>query len=112
MNVLITGASFGNKGAQAMLYTVVNEFRAHDCNAEFYYLPVDYYKPDCFKNCGDFRFHFVIDDKAGVDFPAKFGPLNQAARWVNMQKTIRNARQYGDVLVLSKLWDQLDVLVL
>lgn len=111
MNVLITGASFNNKGAQAMLYTVVNEFRNHDTNAEFYYLPVDYYKPGCFDHCKDFRFHFVIDDKSGRDFPAKFGPLNYAVRWANTQKILRNAQQHGEVLALSKLWDKLDVLV-
>lgn len=94
-----------------MLYTVVNEFRSHDPNAEFYYLPVDYYKPDCFDNCGDFRFCFVIDDKAGQDFPAKFGPLNYAVRWANIQKILQNAKRHGEVLVLSKLWDKLDVLV-
>ena len=111
MNVLITGASFNNKGAQAMLYTVVNEFRNHDTNTEFYYLPVDYYKPGCFDHCEDFRFHFVIDDKSGRDFPAKFGPLNYAVRWANTQKILRNAQQHGEVLALSRLWDKLDVLV-
>ena len=111
MKVLITGASFGNKGAQAMLYTVINEFRIHDPNTEFYYMPVDYYKPGCFDHCKDYRFHFVIDDKSGRDFPAKFGPLNYVVRWLNTQKVLHNAQRYGNVLELSKIWNQLDVLV-
>ena len=58
MNVLITGAQFGNKGAQSMLFTVVNEVRDRYPNAEFYYLPLDYYKEDCFQNLENYRFHF------------------------------------------------------
>ena len=111
MNVLITGAQFGNKGAQSMLFTVVNEVRDRYPNAEFYYLPLDYYKEDCFQNLEDYRFHFVIDDKAGQDFPAKLGALQVAFRAVNTKKILRNAQQHGEVLALSKLWDKLDVLI-
>ena len=111
MNVLITGAQFGNKGAQSMLFTVVNEVRDRYPNAEFYYLPLDYFKEDCFQNLEKYRFHFVIDEKVGQDYPAKFGALNMAVRAVNTQKILRNARQHGEVLALSKLWDKLDVLV-
>ena len=111
MNVLITGAQFGNKGAQSMLFTVVNEVRDRYPNTEFYYLPLDYYKEDCFQNLEYYRFHFVIDDKAGQDFPAKFGALQVAFRAVNTKKILRNAQQHGEVLALSKLWDKLDLLV-
>ena len=86
MNVLITGAQFSNKGSQSMLFTVVNEIRNRYPDAEIYYLPLDYYKKDCFLNMSDYRFCFVIDDAAGRDFPAKFGPLNLAMRWGNIQR--------------------------
>ena len=111
MNVLITGAQFGNKGAQSMLFTVVNEVRDRYPNAEFYYLPLDYYKENCFQNIENYRFHFVIDDKAGLDFPAKFGALQVAMRSASIRKILKNAQQHGDVLALSKLWDELDVLI-
>ena len=111
MNILITGAQFGNKGAQSMLFTVVNEVRDRYPDAEFYYLPLDYFKEGCFQNVSDFRFHFVVDDKAGEDFPAKFGALQIALRSANIRKILRNAQQYGEVLALSRLWDRLDVLI-
>ena len=111
MNVLITGAQFGNKGAQSMLFTVINEVRNRYPDSDFYYLPLDYYEKDCFQNLGNYRFHFVIDDKAGQDFPAKFGGLQLAFRNVNIHRIIRNAKRYGEVLTLSKLWDKMDVLV-
>lgn len=80
MNVLITGAQFGNKGAQSMLFTVVSEVRDRYPNADFYYLPLDYFRENCFQNIADYRFHFVIDAMAGQDFPAKLGVINYALR--------------------------------
>lgn len=111
MNILITGAQFNNKGAQSMLFTVVNEIRNRYPDADFYYLPLDYFKEGCFQNVRDYRFHFVIDDKAGRDFPAKFGALNHLARRVNIQRILHRANKYGQVLLLSSLWDRLDVLI-
>lgn len=111
MNILITGAQFNNKGAQSMLFTVVNEIRNRYPDVDFYYLPLDYFKEGCFQNMGDYRFHFVIDDKAGQDFPAKFGTLNYIVRRANIQRILHGANKYGKVLVLSKLWDRLDVLI-
>lgn len=111
MNVLITGAQFGNKGAQSMLFTVVNEVRDRYPSADFFYLPLDYYKEECFQNLESFRFHFVIDDKAGQDFPTKFGAPQVAFRNANIRKILRNAQRHGEVLALSKLWDKLDVLI-
>lgn len=111
MKILITGAQFSNKGAQSMLFTVVNEIRNHYPNAEIYYLPLDYFKENCFMEMDKYRFHFVIDDKAGQDFPAKYGVLNYVVRWISMQKTLYNASRHGEVLILSKLWDKLDVLI-
>ena len=111
MNVLITGAQFGNKGAQSMLFTVVNEVRDRYPNADFFYLPLDYYKEECFQNLESYRFHFVIDDKAGQDFPTRFGAPQMAFRNANIRKILRNAQRHGEVLALSKLWDKLDVLI-
>ena len=111
MNVLITGAQFSNKGAQSMLFTVVNEVRDRYPDTEFYYLPLDYYKKDCFQRLENYRFHFVIDEKAGQDFPAKLGALQIAFRAANAQKILHSARKYGEVLALGKLWKKLDVVI-
>lgn len=111
MNILITGAQFGNKGAQSMLFTVINEVRNRYPNADFYYLPIDYYKENCFDNVSAYRFHFVVDDKAGRDFPARFGPVNYILRWINIQRVLRRAKKRGKVLTLSRIWDKMDVMI-
>lgn len=111
MNILITGAQFGNKGAQSMLFTVVNEIRNRYPNAEFYYLPIDYFKEGCFDHIGDYRFHFVIDDKAGRDFPARFGPVNHVLRWARIQGILYKANKRGKVPALSRIWDRMDVMI-
>ena len=112
MNVLITGAQFGNKGAQSMLFTVVNEVRKRYSGAEFYYVPLDFFAKDCFANCGDYRFHFVFDDVAVYDYPAKYGGLINVKRW--MENTIVKGRIIGHhypVAYLSRVWDQIDVMI-
>lgn len=111
MNILITGGQFGNKGAQSMLFTVINEIRNRYPDSEFYYLPIDYYKENCFDHISDYRFRFVIDDKAGRDFPARFGPVNHILRWINIQRILRRAKKRGQVLTLSRIWDRMDVML-
>ena len=39
--VLITGANFGNKGAQSMLFTVVSEIRKNFPDAEIFFAHVN-----------------------------------------------------------------------
>lgn len=94
-----------------MLFTVVSEVRDRYPNADFYYLPLDYFRENCFQNIADYRFHFVIDDMAGQDFPAKLGVINYALRWGNTRKLIHRARKHGEVLALSRIWDKMDVLI-
>ena len=58
MKILITGAQFGNKGAQSLLFTVMDQLRRQDADTEIYYTPVDNYKsyaPD-----HPFRFHLIF----------------------------------------------------
>lgn len=89
----------------------INEVRKRYPDAEVYYLPLDYFRKNIFENMNEYRFHFVIDDKAGQDFPARFGVVNYALRWINIQKMLYQARRHGEVLSLGKIWDRIDVLI-
>lgn len=69
MRILITGAQFNNKGAQSLLFTLINEMclRFEDC--EFYYLPID----NCFNYHPDeYLMHIVYDDMAWKDNTGTF----------------------------------------
>lgn len=94
-----------------MLFTAVNEIRIRFPEADLYYLPLDYFREGCFENMQDYRFRFVIDERAGEDFPAKFGPLQYFLRRLSIQKILYRANKKGEVLPLGRLWDQMDVLV-
>ena len=94
-----------------MLFTVVNEVRNRYPDAVFYYLPLDYYRENCFDNMRDYRFYFVIDDRAGEDFPAKAGVLNHAVRRARILGIFYRANKRGKVYRLSRLWNKLDVLI-
>ena len=111
MNVLITGAQFGNKGAQSMLFTVMDEVKERYPNADFYYLPIDYFKEELYWDLDNYRFHFVVDDMAGQDFPAKFGAPQIAWRYYKIRKILRAAKKNGEALALSDIWNKLDVLI-
>jgi len=110
MNVLITGAQFANRGAQSMLFTVVNEIRNRYDNTEFYYLPLDYYKDECFAHCGDYRLNFVYDDSAMSDYPIRYGVIGEIKRNIDIKLMSRKIDRYN-VLHLSKIWGAVDVLI-
>lgn len=58
---LITGAQFGNKGAQSMLFTAVSELRKKHPECDIYYLPIDSIEnyPDSI--LAKYRFHIIRD---------------------------------------------------
>lgn len=58
-NYLITGAQFGNKGAQSMLFTAISELRRMHSDCEIYYLPIDNLAnyPDSILS--RYRFHII-----------------------------------------------------
>ena len=110
MRVLITGASFTNRGAQSMLFTVVNEVKNRYEDAEFYYLTLDYFKKDCFAHCDDYRFNFVYDDLVLQDYPIKYGFVGRIKRYMDSLEISNRISKY-DVLFLSDIWNEVDVLI-
>lgn len=110
MNVLITGAQFNNRGAQSMLFTVVNEVRNRYPDAEFFYVPLDYYYKSCFANCVDYRFNFVYDDLAIYDYPVKYGFIGKIKRHFDSNEIRKTVDKYN-VPYLSQIWDEIDVLI-
>ena len=52
MKFLITGAQFANKGAQALLFSMINEIKEHRKDSEIYYLPLDNYMKYKPEKCG------------------------------------------------------------
>ena len=110
MNVLITGAQFENRGAQSMLFTVVNEFRTRYADVEFYYVPLDYARKDCFACCDDYKFNFVYDDLAMRDYPIRYGFAGKIKRSMDKKKIGAQIDKYN-APYLSDIWDKIDVLV-
>lgn len=110
MNVLITGAQFANRGAQSMLFTVVNELRSRYSDAEFFYLPLDYFREKCFAHCADYRFNFVYDDLAIYDYPIKYGALGKIKRRMDGKKLGKGIDKYN-VLHLSNVWNKIDLMI-
>lgn len=111
MNVLITGAQFSNKGAQALLFTTVNELRIRYDNVNIYYVPIDWrYNKTCFDNTHDYRFIFVFDDQYIYDEPLHKGVLSLVKRKYSLIKK-RTKLNNKEVRMLSKIWDEMDVLI-
>lgn len=110
MNVLITGAQFANRGAQSMLFTVVNEVRNRYEDAEFYYLPLDYFKDGCYAHCDDYRINFVYDELVMSDYPIQYGIIGKIKRKID-SKAMENKIDKYNVLHLGNIWDKIDVLI-
>lgn len=109
MNVLITGAQFKNKGAQSLLFTVMNELRQHYGDVEIYYLPID----DCFSYPSDtYRFHVVFDDLGWLDY--RYDPWNELR---NIKHCISKYHKWSkkhketEILRLSQVLKKLDAII-
>lgn len=62
---LITGAQFGNKGAQSMLFVAVSELRCKHPDCDIYFLPVD--APELYPDSvlARYKFH-ILRNKTGI----------------------------------------------
>lgn len=65
VKILITGAQFGNKGAQSMLFTLIDSLKTRYTDAEIYYLPIDDYRT---YNKELFDFNIVYNDKYALKY--------------------------------------------
>ena len=111
MNYLITGAQFNNKGAQSLLFTAVNEIRKKDPESQIYYIPIDFDSSHCFDHASDYRFSWVLDDESYSDHEKKMGFVGSLYRKYRIKKRSREVlNKNGSVLLLSKVWPEIDVL--
>lgn len=110
MNILITGAQFGNKGAQSLLFITVNELRKRYKSIAIYFLPIDWYRKETFESASKYKFIFVLDDGIVSDaFNAKVGiRIIKRTFLLNIMKRFANSE--GAVL-LSKTWDEIDAIL-
>ena len=63
--IIITGAQFGNKGAQALLFCFVSSIRDMLPECEIDYFPLDYYYP--YKK-NDYKFNIIYNDPIAHKF--------------------------------------------
>ena len=108
MNVLISGAQFANKGAQSLLFTVMDQIRKHYKKVEFYYLPLDNYKN---YNEKDYRFQVVYFGTAALNYEKggitryKFLIKNEIKRILGRKVLpIRDVRKLHDILPHIDVW--------
>lgn len=110
MNILITGAQFGNKGAQSLLFTLVNELRGRYPDATIYYLPTDHYRPGCFDSIQNYRFQFMYDDMSVYDHPGiKLAYVKR--KLTVLKKKLELRVKKCNVAYLSKKLDQIDAII-
>lgn len=103
MNFLITGAQFKNKGAQALLFTAMNEIYNNFSDAVIYYLPLDgaaSYPENTYK------FNLVFDDLRPDDYKKTSLDFLRALFRRAKQKSKIKAR--NDVCFLSKIMPKID----
>ncbi len=108
MNILITGAQFDNKGAQSLLFSVVNEIstRYGKNSINVYYVPVDDIRNYHYE---DYYFKFVFDDCYGSDCIDIGRRLHRAYSCYKRSLIIRRELKEKSVLKLSECWDKIDL---
>jgi len=109
MKVLITGAQFANKGAQSMLYSLVNELNSRYEAITIYYVPLDDYKKYA---PGLYRFVVTYDDRAYLDWKHSAGQfLKRSARCAVNSLRIAFRGRDGGVARYSKVIGAIDALI-
>lgn len=108
MNVLITGAQFDNKGAQSLLFSVVNEIKYRYKDVDIYYVPLD----DITKYEYDkYSFRFVLDNQAKwdcIDIPRiVYRNFSLLRKCLKIRSQLKNKK----ILRLSDIWNIIDIVV-
>lgn len=110
MKVMITGAQFNNKGAQSLLFTMIDQLKKRKPDIEIYYLPVDDYR----KYNGEmYKFHIVYGDMEAHYYENK--PYMRLPILVKAvaRKLIRgkNSVKVSDVSMLHRILPQIDAII-
>lgn len=109
MKFLITGAQFANKGAQALLFSMINEIKEHRKDSEIYYLPLDNYmkyKPE------KFRFNIIYGHWDALEYEN-----NPKMRiWLIIRSILRkivkrNTVSLNELKELHKIMSDVDVVI-
>lgn len=109
MKVLITGAQFNNKGAQSLLFTLIDQLRKKDKSIEIYYLPIDDFRKYDKK---EYRFHIVYGDMEAHYYENK--PLLRPFLLFKalLRKVIKkNAVKLSDVTALHRLLPEIEAII-
>lgn len=109
MKVLITGAQFNNKGAQSLLFSVMNELRNRYQNVQIYYLPLDLGNKYL---DSDYDFNIVYDNRFVDDF--QFSIKEHVKAYIKMMLfTIKDKKRYEKhgFHNLYSIINQIDVMV-
>lgn len=108
MNILVTGAQFGNKGAQSLLFSLVSEIKKKYADAKIYYVPLDDISG---YDIDHYKFNFVYDDLAKYDCKELIrGTYRKYKAFVVKRKAKKN-KVWNKCRKLSDIWSQMNIMV-
>lgn len=111
-NILITGANFGNKGAQAMLFVTVSEIRSRYPDVKIYYTTRENLKiSDGFKFTAVDKYTFINAFALKANAVNKYQFWKEAAKQTLRSLAKRNYRALGTDYKYTALIDSLDLVL-
>ena len=109
MKVLITGAQFNNKGAQSLLFTVIDQLKKRSADIEIYYLPIDDYRK---YDKSQFNFKIVYGDMEAHYYENRvFQRPFILAKSVLRRILKKNSVKVSDVTELHRLLPKIDAII-
>lgn len=109
MNVMITGAQFSNKGAQSLLFSVIDQLRKRYNDVEIYYLPLDDYNK---YNKQDLKFNVIYSGDEALAYSKNcFNDMKLIVK--NIIKIIMRKPHIplNDIRKYNKILPYMDVLI-
>ena len=111
MNIIISGAQFNNKGAQAMLFTTMDQFRKHYGDVHFYYVPIDSYRK---YDESVYKFEVVYGGTPAREYASDPSPLKKLlllSKAAVRSAIKKDAAPPRDIRKLREVMSKADVLV-
>lgn len=109
MKVLITGAQFNNKGAQSLLFTVVDQLKKRNADIEIYYLPIDDYRK---YDKSQLNFHIVYGDMEAHNYENRVFQRPFILGKAILRSIIKkNSVKVSDVTELHRLLPEIDAII-
>lgn len=109
MKVLVTGTQFANKGAQSLLFSLINELKIKYKDVDVYYLPVDNFAD---YNKADYKFNIIYNGEQAHKYEqGGFERFKVCFKYLAKKILNKPTPSFKNIKMLHNTLPQIDILI-